>query len=95
MTEKLPPGPCSGWEGPGKTKLLGLHGPVGPDQAVCGGSGGLGKAIFFIKHLGGGCRNQQECLSNYPDSGWWPGLGGSRFASLSPFECFLLFLLAR
>ena len=52
MTEKLPPGPCSGWEGPGKVKLWGLRGPVGPAQAVWGGPEKHGKAVFFIKHLG-------------------------------------------
>lgn len=40
MTEKLSPGPCSLWEGPGKVKSLGLEGPVGPARAVCGSLGG-------------------------------------------------------
>ena len=47
MTEKLPPGPCSGWEGPGKVKLWGLHGPVGPAQAVCVGAREARKSRFL------------------------------------------------
>ena len=84
MTEKLPPGPCSGWEGPGKVKLWGLHGPVGPAQAVCGGPRSTEKPFSSL-----GIWVKIDGLSRkaFPIIQTWPGSQaprGSRFASFSP-----------
>lgn len=83
MTEKLPPGPCSGWEEPGKAKLS-AHSTVGLAQAECSGWRGTEKPLSSLSigvEIEGISRKAFQIIQTWAGS---RAPRGSRFASFGP-----------
>lgn len=90
VTEKLPPGPCSGWEGAGKVRVVGLHGPVGYVEA-CGGREAQKSCFLPLGIWVRFADTVRKGSSNYPDLAM--AQPGPREAGLPPVLRRLLSLL--